>query len=65
MVYIDTPYISSKGTGVDYLSFYHFLEGLVNYKNWNNLIDNRTKNKKMFQVENNWCNKEKIYSWLI
>ena len=62
LVYIDTPYISSKGTGVDYLSFYHFLEGLVNYKNWNNLIDNRTKNKKMFQVENNWCNKEKIYS---
>ena len=62
MVYIDTPYISSKGTGVDYLNFYHFLEGLVNYKDWNILIDNKTKNKKMFHVENNWCNKEKIYS---
>ena len=62
LVYIDTPYISSKGTGVDYLNFYHFLEGLVNYKDWNILIDNKTKNKKMFHVENNWCNKEKIYS---
>lgn len=62
LVYIDTPYISSKGIGVDYLNFYHFLEGLVNYKDWNNLIDNKTKNKKMFHVENNWCSKEKIYS---
>jgi hypothetical protein len=53
LVYIDTPYISSKGTGVDYLNFYHFCKGLVNYENWNNLIDNRTKNKKMFRVENN------------
>jgi adenine-specific DNA-methyltransferase len=31
LVYIDTPYISGKGMGTDYLGFYHFLEGLVNY----------------------------------
>ena len=27
LVYIDTPYISKSGVGVDYLDFYHFLEG--------------------------------------
>jgi adenine-specific DNA methylase len=31
LVYIDTPYVSQKGIGVDYLGFYHFLEGLANY----------------------------------
>ena len=25
LVYIDTPYISQKGGGVDYHDFYHFL----------------------------------------
>jgi len=39
LVYFDTPYISDKGVGVDYLDFYHFLEGIVNYDNWPNLID--------------------------
>lgn len=29
LVYIDTPYISSNGTSVNYHEFYHFLEGLV------------------------------------
>ncbi|GAI19003.1 unnamed protein product, partial [marine sediment metagenome] len=31
LVYIDTPYISSKGVGVDYFDFYHFLEGITIY----------------------------------
>jgi len=26
LVYVDTPYISSRGVALDYLSFYHFLE---------------------------------------
>ena len=29
LVYIDTPYVNRAGTGVDYLDFYHFLEGIV------------------------------------
>ena len=39
LVYIDTPYINEKGVGVDYADFYHFLNGLVYYDNWKNLID--------------------------
>ena len=41
LVYVDTPYISSKGVGVDYLHFYHFLEGLTDYDNWKSRIDYR------------------------
>jgi adenine-specific DNA methylase len=43
LVYFDTPYISDKGVGTDYLDFYHFLEGIANYDNWGNLICNKYK----------------------
>ncbi|HOQ31972.1 MAG TPA: DNA adenine methylase [Candidatus Hydrogenedens sp.] len=62
LVYIDTPYISKKGTGVDYLNYYHFLEGLVNYDKWANLIDYRTKNRKLKAKPSVWIDKNKIYS---
>jgi adenine-specific DNA-methyltransferase len=32
VVYLDPPYLNRKGQGVDYCDFYHFLEGLVDYK---------------------------------
>ncbi len=47
LVYIDTPYISKNGVGVDYFDFYHFLEGLINYSKWSEMIDYRTKHKKL------------------
>ena len=34
LVYLDPPYISGSGTAVDYLDFYHFLEGLLIYDDW-------------------------------
>lgn len=43
MVYFDTPYISSKGVGTDYLDFYHFLEGISDYSNWNKKINRNYK----------------------
>jgi len=43
LVYIDTPYIKRNGVGVDYLGFYHFLEGMLQYSQWGTLIDNRCK----------------------
>ncbi len=44
LVYIDTPYITSKGVGTDYLDFYHFLEGgMLDYDNWDNHILNNYK----------------------
>lgn len=62
LVYIDPPYTSSKAVSVDYLNFYHFLEGLVNYNNWKNLIDYRTKNKSFRRKYNTWNDKFEIRS---
>ena len=61
LVYIDTPYISEKGIGVNYFDFYHFLEGIVFYDEWANLIDEQSKHKKIKNEKNEWCNKDKIH----
>jgi len=60
LVYIDTPYISEKGVGVDYLDFYHFLEGIVNYDNWHNLIDANSKHKRLKLNGSDWTSPSKI-----
>jgi len=62
LVYIDTPYISGKGMGTDYLGFYHFLEGLVNYDNWQQMIDVKTKHKRLKGNTTTWTDKKLIYS---
>ena len=61
LVYIDTPYVSKKGVGVDYFGFYHFLEGLVNYSEWGELIDYKTKHKRLRGNSSVWANKKQIY----
>lgn len=60
LVYIDPPYTSSRGVSVDYLAFYHFLEGLADYQNWENKIDYRTKNKRFYRDNNPWCDKRRV-----
>jgi adenine-specific DNA methylase len=62
LVYIDTPYISKTGVGVDYFSFYHFLEGLSYYSKWSKSIDYSTKHKKLKGNGSVWINKNKIHS---
>lgn len=62
LVYIDTPYISKKGFGVNYFEFYHFLEGLTDYNNWEKKIDYKSKHKRMLSEENIWCDKKRITS---
>ncbi|MBM4466082.1 MAG: DNA methyltransferase [Chloroflexi bacterium] len=61
LVYIDTPYISDKGVGVDYLHFYHFLEGIVDYDNWARRIDYRSKHRKLKQKKSVWTDKNRIH----
>ncbi len=61
LVYIDTPYISAKGVGVNYFDFYHFLEGIVFYDQWPNLIDEKSKHKKIKNGKSEWCNKGEIH----
>ncbi|MCD1296364.1 DNA methyltransferase [Methanocella sp. CWC-04] len=60
LVYIDTPYVSSKGVGVDYFGFYHFLEGLVNYDKWGEMIDNSSRHKRLKRKESVWTDKNRI-----
>lgn len=60
LVYIDPPYISSSGTAVDYRGFYHFLEGLANYEQWENLIDWKSKHRRILPMSNTWTNKKLI-----
>jgi len=54
LVYVDTPYITAKGVGVDYRDFYHFLEGLMNYDRWAGLIDRRSRHRRLIPTTNPW-----------
>lgn len=60
LVYIDTPYISERGVGVNYFEFYHFLEGIVDYKNWSKKIDQDSKHKRIKNGKDQWSNKNEI-----
>ena len=61
LVYIDPPYISQKGTPVDYRDFYHFLEGLALYDQWEQYIDRRSKHRRLKRTPNPWADKNAIY----
>lgn len=62
LVYIDTPYISKRGVGVDYRDFYHFLEGLTMYDEWEPHVDYRSKHRRLKRVANVWTDKQQIHS---
>ncbi len=62
LVYIDTPYIPQKGTLTHYRDFYHFLDGLSDYFNWNREIDYSSKHKKLKSTYNIWEDKKNILS---
>jgi len=62
LVYIDTPYISPRGVGVDYLAFYHFLEGMVDYDHWAERIDYRSKHRKLKHRQSPWADKNHIHA---
>ena len=62
LVYIDTPYISGKGVGIDYFHFYHFLEGICDYYNWQDRIDYSRKHHPLKSQYNRWADKNQILS---
>lgn len=50
LVYLDPPYLKKSGDdneSSDYLKCYHFLEGIARYKEWGELIDRNTQNKRL------------------
>lgn len=61
LVYIDTPYISQRGTPVDYLDFYHFLEGLTIYDEWHAAIDLKSKHRRLKPQRNPWTDRTLIH----
>jgi len=62
LVYMDPPYISHRGAAVDYLDFYHFLEGLTMYDEWGQHIDYLSKHRRLKPRPSEWTDKSKIHS---
>jgi adenine-specific DNA methylase len=62
LVYIDTPYISGKGIGVDYRDFYHFLEGMTMYDRWPQELDRASKHHRLLRTPSPWSNPGTIYA---
>lgn len=60
LVYLDSPYVPETGTITDYEGFYHFLEGIVSYENWESKIDHTSKHKKMIFEKSPWNDKKTI-----
>ena len=60
MIYMDPPYLNAHGSGVDYLDFYHFLEGVTEYKAWPGKITDRYKHKPYRRQASPWAHKETI-----
>jgi adenine-specific DNA methylase len=62
LVYIDTPYISKSGVAVDYRDFYHFLEGLTMYDEWEQHLDYGSKHRRLQRRPNEWTDKKRIHA---
>ncbi|MBE6426428.1 MAG: DNA methyltransferase [Planctomycetaceae bacterium] len=60
LVYIDTPYISERGIGTNYLEFYHFLEGLANYDEWPKWLALQYKHKPIRKPMDLWNDRNSI-----
>ena len=55
LVYLDPPYArEDEKMPKDYHELYHFLNGMVDYDNWNKNINLNTKNKRLFKQKNHW-----------
>ncbi len=65
LVYLDPPYVSSKGAAVDYLDYYHFLEGLARPEGWAERILTRYKHKPLRgRGQNPWSDPSQITAQL-
>ena len=55
LVYFDPPYFKENRTNdTDYFLNYHFLEGILNYSNWENLIDYEKKHRPLKKTALSW-----------
>ncbi len=64
LVYIDPPYINGNGVGVDYLGYYHFLEGLCDYARWPERVDRASKHRRFLRQPSPWTNHRQVHEAL-
>ena len=62
LVYVDPPYVNKAGLGVDYLDFYHFLEGVMDYKNWGDRLDRKRKHLPLKGERSVWASSDTIHA---
>jgi len=60
LVYIDPPYLNSRGVGVDYHAFYHFLDGMVDYDGWADRIDWTSPHRRLVPQPGPWTRRDEI-----
>lgn len=60
LVYLDPPYVNARGVGVDYRRFYHFLEGMVRYDEWPELMDMTLKHRG-FRQSDAWSDPKQVH----
>lgn len=60
LVYVDPPYLPARGSVTDYFGFYHFLEGLVGYRDWESRIDVTSKHLRLRDEPSPWCDRQRI-----
>jgi adenine-specific DNA-methyltransferase len=60
LVYLDPPYVNSRGSTVDYRDFYHFLEGLVVYSHWREEIDDSRKHLPLKGARSPWSDPKQV-----
>jgi adenine-specific DNA methylase len=60
LVYLDPPYISRKGVGVDYRDFYHFLEGMMDLASWSAWVDYDSKHRRLLPQPSPWVDPQRI-----
>lgn len=70
LVYLDPPYFFSGQSDEDYLSLYHFLDGVAQYDAWPQIIDKETSTLSIKRKYDKWPSKSidqlaNIYSSLI
>lgn len=58
LIYVDPPYIPKKGENIVYRDLYHFLEGMIQYQDWEPMIDFNSKHRRIKPVYNIWNDKK-------
>lgn len=62
IVYLDPPYYddSKKNGGTNYQFYYHFLDGFLQYDDWEDMIDDSVKTKRLEHEPSPWTKRDEV-----